>query len=110
MPVRVAGRLVTRGFLHHAAPRYLVKFFASTKEIVCRLSGPLHAKFHRGLDLLMRRDGFPPMNQKQKWLDHMRKYPQKTALIRMRLRQYTAQFEVENNVRGLLEAVDESLP
>lgn len=105
-----AGKLIMRGPWHHVLPSYLAKFFRGTKEVVARIPGPLHTEFHRRLDNLMRLDGFPPMNQKEQWLQFMKAKPGKIQLIRMRLRQFSAQFELEHNLRGLVDAVDSALP
>jgi hypothetical protein len=105
-----AGKVVRKGHLHHAVPRYLVKFFKSADEVVVRMPVGLHQKYHKGLDTYMRQFGFPAMNQRAKWKKYMEDNPGRTRSIKKHLREFTAKFEKKHKLNGLLDAIEETFP
>jgi hypothetical protein len=103
-----AGRAITAGDRHHALPSFLAKFFTASKVIGARLPHGLHQKYHSELNAFLQAGGLPPHNNKEAWKKLMggQKGQYFRQVARMRLRQFTARFEMENGLSGLLDAVD----
>ncbi|MBX3110322.1 MAG: hypothetical protein KF743_14165 [Fimbriimonadaceae bacterium] len=109
--IRVGGKIVRKGHLHHALPRFLVKYFKNVKEVVGRMPVRLHQKWHKGHDTLLQKNGFPPMNQRAAFERYMKEGGKAAREKVKRLtRAYNRKFEKDNKVEGLADAFEESFP
>ena len=94
--------------MHHVLPQYLARALGKQSKVLGEIPLDLHQKYHRRLDVALRRIGMPPMNTRdqerlREWVDNGDdKRSQDVINI---IKQETANFGREHKLEGLMPAL-----
>ncbi len=110
------GRRVLRGAEHHAFFRIYTRYKESVKEVIVKLPHGMHRRYHTYVDRRVRQivgKGCPsiwdPRGAKH-WQTWLGRNPGVMDEIIGGVKKATREFEIDNKVKGLLEALEAALP